>query len=100
MCKCGRKLRGGTKGEERAARGAHEVLPKKTWRDKEQTKKKKKWQEVHTRKRLRRRRKRKEEEEKAARGAHWQVMEENLGVAQKEEERAARGAHEELPKKT
>jgi hypothetical protein len=36
------------KEEERAARGAHEELPKKTWRDKEQTKKKKKRQEVHT----------------------------------------------------
>ena len=34
-------------GEKRAARGAYEVLPNKTSRDKEQTKKtEKKWQEV------------------------------------------------------
>ena len=72
--KCGRKYRDGTEGkrksgkrctrasveenigvaqkkEERAARGAHEELPKKPWRDKEQTKKKKKkkkWQDVNT----------------------------------------------------
>jgi hypothetical protein len=36
------------KGEKRAARGAYEELPKKMWRDKEQTMKKKKRQEVHT----------------------------------------------------
>ena len=62
---------------ERAARGVHEVLPKKTWRDKEQTKKTKK---------------------KVARGSA--SVEENFGVAQKGEKRAARGAYEELPKNT
>jgi hypothetical protein len=64
------------KERERAAKGVHEVLPKKTWRDKEQTKKTKK---------------------KVARGSA--SVEENFGVAQKGEKRAARGAYEELPKK-
>ncbi len=64
-------------GEKRAARGAYEVLPKKTSRDKEQTKK---------------------TEKKVARGSA--SVEENFGVAQKGEKRAERGAYEELPKNT